>query len=616
MKARVTRPALLAFALVAILALGVLPSSAAAAPLALDAKILVLSADGTEPGLASIVQTLEYLGTPYTLWVASQRPGGLTGDQLATSTRGFYQGVILATGDLAYSPDGGTTWVSALSSAEWAALQSYEKRFGVREVSWYTFPAPSHGFSSFTVADTSSTPIEAFLTTAGKTIFPYINAAPPLVIREAFAYLARPLDANTRPLIVDRAGNTLGAWVRTHPDGRETLALTFDGNQHLVHTLALAYGLVNWVTKGLFLGERHVYLSAQVDDLLIDDDIFTGGTYRITASDLAVVIAWQNRVRRQPVTANVQLHMAFNGEGTSGIYANDTLTSFAKKNRALFKWINHTYTHRLLDDVAYSTAWDEISLNHQTAREMRFTDAGLYSKLNLVTPEISGLSNPAALNAAWDFGVRYVVSDTSRPGMNNPSPNAGIYNAFHPGILMIPRYPNSLFYNVSTPAEWIAEYNYLYGVAGIIPPPAGWGRDFTYAEILDFESEVLLRDLIRGDANPWMFHQSNLRAYDGTHTLLGDLLDRTLTKYRELFKVPVTTPTMDALGQKFANRMAYNAAGVSATIEPGIAITLRADRAAIVPVTGLRTTNAELYAGQYISYVRLNAGQALRLPLR
>ena len=43
----------------------------------------------------------------------------------------------------------------------------------------------------------------------------------------------------------------------------------------------------------------------------------------------------------------------------------------------------------------------------------------------LVTPDISGLSNPEAMSAAYDAGVRFVVSDTSRPGMDNPTPQAG-----------------------------------------------------------------------------------------------------------------------------------------------------------------------------------------------
>jgi hypothetical protein len=590
--------------------------AAPATAVTLDARLLVLSADGHEPGLGAITQTLDYLGTPYTVWIVTARPGGLTAAALSSGTRGFYQGVLLATGDLAYSPDGGTTWQSALSSAEWTTLRDYERRFAVREVSWYTFPSPSNGLTFVSIVDTSTTPVDAFFTAAGSSIFQYLNTANPLRIQQAYTYLAHPLDANTTPLLVDGAGNTLGAWMRVTPDGRETLALTFDGSQYLVHTLALSYGLVNWVTKGLFLGERRVYLDAQVDDIFIESDLWGGGVYRLTGDDLRTVVTWQARLEMQPVTRDLKLHMAFNGEGTSGL-DNDTLTPTAKALRGAFKWISHTFDHETLDNVDWTTMWNELAQNHRVAKDMRFTDPklGAYTILNLVTPEISGLSNPAAMQAAWDFGVRYVVSDTSRPGMNNPSPNAGIWNALQPGILEIPRYPTNLFYNVSTPGEWVAEYNFIYGATGLFPPPAGWGRDLTYAEILDFESDILLRDLLRGDANPWMFHQANLRAYDGLHSLLGDLLDLALAKYTRISAVPIQSPTMDVLGQKFAARMAYNAAGVTATIEPGVSITITAQKAAVVPVTGLVTRTSELYAGQYIGYVSVGAGQSVRIRL-
>src|SRR5262249_14995546 len=146
-----------------------------------------------------------------------------------------------------------------------------------------------------------------------------------------------------------------------------------------------------------------------------------------------------------------------------------------------------------------------------------------FSSKNLITPEISGLAHPDALQAMYDTGIRYVVSDTSRVGMNNPTPNAGMHNVYQPGILTIPRRPTNLFYNVSTPEEWEGEYNELYRLY--------WGRDLSFEEILDVESEALLRYMLRFDMDPWMFHQANLRAYDGTRTLLTALLDAALAKF-------------------------------------------------------------------------------------
>ena len=72
-----------------------------------DMRLLVIAADGTEPVLSAIRQTLDYLGTPYSIYVAAQHPGGLTANLLSDGCHGAYQGVILTTGELGYlAPSG------------------------------------------------------------------------------------------------------------------------------------------------------------------------------------------------------------------------------------------------------------------------------------------------------------------------------------------------------------------------------------------------------------------------------------------------------------------------------------------------------------------------------
>jgi hypothetical protein len=373
---------------------------------------------------------------------------------------------------------------------------------------------------------------------------------------------------------------------------------------------------VNWVTRGLFLGERHIYLGAQVDDLFLPDEIWTpstpcgtdpeatGAEYRITGGDLSAVVAWQGQIQARPTSQAIRLDMAFNGGGISEAPQPDTLLSAATAAQSQFKWINHTYNHALLTSVDYATASAEIGDNNSFATTLGLND---YSPANLVTPEISGLFNAQAMQAAYDRGVRYVVSDTSHPEQGTPTPNGGTYNQLQPGILMIPRRPNNLFYNVSQPAEWAAEYNCLYH--------AFWGRDLTYDEILEKESDMLLRYLLLGEIYPWMFHQPNLRAYDGTHTLLGDLVDRTLAKYDQLLALPIQSPTMDELGRRVADRMRYDQAGVTASIVPGQSITLHAQQATSIPVTGLCVNGSENYGGQQIADLALQAGQSVSLSL-
>ena len=375
----------------------------------------------------------------------------------------------------------------------------------------------------------------------------------------------------------------------------------------MAHNLVLDYGLINWVTRGLFLGERErAYLSAQIDDLFIPNVIYAteDEKYRITGDDLQEVVAWQEKKQDQPTTERLRLDMAFNAYGTTRIYSPDTLTPAAKRYKDEFKWISHTYKHLDWDEVDYSTALSELRENDAWTQKV---DLKEYQQENLVTPEYSGLENPLAMRAASEAGVRYVVGDNSIPEWNNPSPNAGFPHPLEPSILVIPRYPNNLGYDVSTPQQWTTQYNDRFRDT--------WGRNLSYEEILDKEGDVLLSYLLKGDIDPWMFHQANLRAYDGTRTTLTDLLDRTLEKYNALVKVPILSPTMDEIGRKMAERMRYNEAGVKASVVPGKSITITATKDAKVPVTGLRTTGAELYGGQYISYVSLDAGESVTLPL-
>ncbi len=226
-----------------------------------DMRLLVLAADGKESTLPAIREVLDFLGTPYSVYLAAQNPGGLTPRMLSDGCRGFYSGVVLTNGGLAYSPGEGEETRSALTDAEWRALRDYEAEFDVRRVAWYAYPSAEYGFQSPRQIDTAEEPLDARLTGAGEEVFSYANADTPLPIRDAYAYLARPAGEGVTPLLGDGRGNALAA-VKEYPDGRETLVLTFDGAPRLLHSKVLGYGLVNWVSRGLFLGERRVYVGA------------------------------------------------------------------------------------------------------------------------------------------------------------------------------------------------------------------------------------------------------------------------------------------------------------------------------------------------------------------
>jgi MYXO-CTERM domain-containing protein len=557
-----------------------------------DARLLVIGANGTSATLDAIRSTLDYLGTPYDVLDASAGPAP-TAASLASGNHGKYQGIILDAGGLEV-PSG-----SAFSDAAWAALTSYEAAFGVRRLSLYTAPSASYGLSPAGAGvDAAAAPVAAQCTPAGAAVFVGANCASPVTIDRGFVYPATALDGATTPLLVDGAGHVLAA-SRTGGDGRETLALTFGQSASAVFSLELAYGLVDWVTNGLFIGERHVYAAPQVDDLFLASTIYTGGTYRITDADLQAFADWLNARRSKPTTQAFRVAFAANGSGSAS-RPNDPLTAKAVALGTTFPWINHSWDHPVLDSLSYAAVFTEFMHNDAY---LKMIGVQPYSSAQAVTPNLSGLGSINAMQAMYDFGIRAVVSDDSAVGEGNPSPNAGILNALVPGVLEIPRHPTELYFNVSQPAEWEPEYAVLRKAA------------LGYDAIIDSESSTLLLYLLRGDTDPWMFHQANLRDHGGGHSLLGDLLDATFDKYAAVATFPVVSPQMEDLAEVVAERMSLNASGVVATIQPGAQITVSVAQAATVPVTGLCAAGAVSYAGQPISYVKLAAGQSVTLPL-
>jgi len=651
-------------------------------------KLLVISADGTEGELQTIAETLADLDTPYDLYIASPPSlySSTTGTHYDVTTgqmvfgasqpatgfllsglqtgqaQGNYYGVILTTTNLI---NGGS---QSLSSAEIGALRTYQDTFGTREIVWYAFPAPALGYQWADLTNyAGSNDVPATFTDAGKQIFgSYVNTASPLTIGgDAYHYLAPAASATylsqagvggSATALLTNADNgevDALALIYTDSNGAQTLSLTFDSAPWLTHALVLAYGLVNWATQGVFLGERHVYLSPQADDFFIDDDewttsattfsapvcttplsTYTGISYRMSGADLATFDQWLDGTRGSSTSAGaLGFNLAFNGWGSTAQYLDgfygdsyqqqDTLDPEVPKVQQDFNWISHTYDHGNLDDMADTTTLtytQELQYNDQVAASLPLTN---FNVDDLVPPEYSGVRNPDFLSVAATSGISYIVVDSSHTGptptnpdptnYSNPSPNTGFYNAYQPSILMLPRHPTNLYYNVTTPTEWLNEDQCIY-------PTGANGHVDTYQQLLDRESSRILTYLLTGDIDPLMFHVANLRAYDGTHSLVSDLLDATLDKYNSYFTLPILSPTMDTIGQDMASRMQYDAAGVSGTIARDTTgtwqtITISGTSSATVPVTGLNSSGAEQYGGQPIAHLALAAGSPLTCSL-
>ena len=286
----------------------------------IDVKVLLISADGTEPGFGAWKAELAREGVPYDAFVAyngANRIATLTDDRLADygANHAHYDAVILATGDLGHNvanPDGTTSYLSALSDTEWASLARFERTFGIRQLSDYTAPSPAHGLN--TVAGATQDGNVGTLTAAGKAAFPYLKGSVPIAnddatVAEAFGYAATPVNPQDWQTLVAGPNGTAYLGIYTHPDdGREEMVMTVASNENQSQAQLLRHGELNWVTRGVFLGYQRNYLELQVDDLFLGDDAWDPTTHttnydpaaasRMTPADLAQAVVVVEVARR------------------------------------------------------------------------------------------------------------------------------------------------------------------------------------------------------------------------------------------------------------------------------------------------------------------------------
>jgi hypothetical protein len=615
--------------------------SAAAGSPPVVMKLLVLAHNENDISYQSISTYLDQIGVPYDVVMVDNTTPDSSGNRLSglvlsdsVNGRGSYQGIIQTDGSFEVCD---LSCYSLLSAADWAKLDTYAAQFNLRVVSYYTWPEAKWGLApaDYGASYSTATPLNVTLTSAGTSVFPYLNSANPIPVGSGgtiWAYRATPVAAaneTTTPLLV--TGPYTVAVTHTTSDGRETLALTMDNYPTLLHSLALNYGVINWVTKGVFLGSRRIYLNPQIDDMLLGnwlyaptlhpecESTFTCPTYLITAPDLQTLADWQTTIQANPTFQSFRTTFAYNGIGSTWYSSTDPVLTAVRSLSNRFSWVSHTWSHGDLDCYSWADtcvpatldeSLSELNQNISVADTLGITP----DFTSLVTPYNGGLSNPDFLQAAVQSGIKYIIS-TDEP----PSANIGIVNPLVPSILEIPRLRTNLFDDASSPFTGVYgslpdEYNVDYG-------PDSWGHTYaqvqTYNQILDNESDRLLRiSLLTYAPNPLAVHLGGVATYDGAHSIYSDLMDALATRYSQMFTVPVLTVEMKDIGLLLAARMSYNASGVVGIYTPGVSVQLTTPNAATVPITGACSQSAcDTYGGQVQDNVSMSANATVTLSL-
>lgn len=300
--------------------------------------------------------------------------------------------------------------------------------------------------------------------------------------------------------------------------------------------------------------------------------------------------------------------------------SSDELTQAVIDTKDSFRFLNHTLTHRDMytsSGATYDIAYTEIAENLDVWQALGLPGFDRESK-TLVTGNHSGLEDtessnaespvytpfPDGLNtelmeAVTDLGIEYFASDSSRVNQ--------AVESYIPGtnILMLPRYPTQLYYNVTTPESLVDEYNYIYHDSyverGIDPcsEPAAVCTPKTYQEVLEFEANRTLLHMLTYKAWPHYFHVTNLENYGNGATLQFDWLKAVAKKYNEYIKLPVKNLDFYAIGEQTKNKLNVRLANVTGywDKETGT-VSISANDNVKVSVTGIQS--GELYGDQKI----------------
>jgi hypothetical protein len=462
------------FCALAGLGLGAVAPSSMALPAGtqIDMKLLVIGQTG-EPSVDTVTTILKRVGIPYELKTyapGAALPAITTADLEDGVNHAYYQGIIFAVSDTRMNPYYPDAWFGTQASAK--ALEAYSYKYSVRIASFYGWPAntgcmkvPAANFNG----TIGATPVNALLTAAGKTALPYLKAGTsasfPLPLKNTYYYPATALPASGAGLpgvdFLPPGAATPVPWLTYNstpiasackftvdsnalPPGvsagatRELLALTVNNAPYLLHSMALSYGIVNWVTKGVHLGEKQVWLDPEIDDLFLPDDEYpytilddgnyynfeavtrylvgldpsmpaplgTDGTcgvaqnpatgspceYRNLGTDIDNVVSWQNKARTNAwagaKTINNKTINTANANGTDGLRLSmvyngvlATLPAAEQPCGTLCEaaWPNDTLTTAVEND-SFEFKWINHTWDHSKLDLMPFTATGACPK--------------------------------------------------------------------------------------------------------------------------------------------------------------------------------------------------------------------------------------------
>ena len=588
-------PLVVGLGLVAFVALFVVgpygePACAAqAADQRVDLRVLLVSVDGDDEGSIAWRDLFVDEGVPYEeLHLGA---GAVLDDDVLYAPDGHarFQGIVLADSRLA--DDGRPDLPSRLDDDARSAIDDFQRDTGARLLAATIVPDAALPVT-VPPAPSDLDGLVGRVTAAGREVFPYLQGDVP--IEDSFGFVPEvttssglvPLVAlpDRRPLVVVAHG--AGA--------TETLYVAPQVSEAVLHWRLLRHGLLGWVTGGVHVGLRYLHYAMQVDDIFLpnfrwdperDHTSAELGTSHMTPEDMTVGADW---IREH----GLRLDMTYNAAGRTSATCEAVLGE-----KEAFGWVNHTYSHLDLDELPREQIVQEIDRNRRWAENH---DLPGFRGDELVTGAHTGLENPDMPAALRETGIRWVASDASLEPEQRRLGDA----------LTVPRYPTDIYYDTSTRAEQLDEYDHAYLVAcdptltTCRTEPATWG------EFVEIQAELMFRHIIDGDPRVHYAHQSNMT----DDRILYDALEAMLDRYHSLIDAPIVQPTLSESGTELLRQARWADALASGAVEAWrehdelhITATVDVD----VPMTGV--ADGDDYAGERIGWFPIDAGEELVL---
>jgi hypothetical protein len=238
--------------------------------------------------------------------------------------------------------------------------------------------------------------------------------------------------------------------------------------------------------------------------------------------------------------------------------------------------------------------------------------------------------NPNLDAAFAAVGIKVFGSDSSKPYpnaadatfANGSAPSTQYANgATFPdaGAQAEARYPTNIYYNVSTEAQEVDEYNHLY-----LPPSLGGAcvnsstttcatAPATFADIIKSIDQGMLQHILGNDPRPDYFHQTNMMGTPpagpptagtppATSPTVGDglyysTMNQLLAQYSSYYNVPVQQLTSTQIAQLLAQQAAWSTnSQVSGYIQGNQVTITNTGTSTQIPLTGI-TTIGTTYGG-------------------